>query len=131
MTLIKTSEVQILMSSPFTYTVELIRHQGPFIDSCIDSRQNCATLLCTRLPEFGRTDRAENCRRMERGDTGDSRDDRNAVDNSFEAILGKRIKNYTFLLEHFMFTNNNMAKIEERSSPLENALLPNIGFPVY
>ena len=54
---------------------------------------------------------------MERGETGDNREDSAAVDKSFEAISGKMEKFHFSLHLCMMFTNRNMAKIEESFMP--------------
>ena len=61
---------------------------------------------------------------MERGETGDNREDSAAVDRSFEAISGK-MENFHFSLHLcVMFTNRNMAKMEESFMPL--GIVPDI-----
>ena len=61
-------------------------------------------MLLACLPAFGRTDRAENCLRMERGETGDNREeDRRDVDNSFVAISSeKEIFSFPSTLNSFL-----------------------------
>ena len=74
------------------------------------------------VPAFDRIERAENCLRMERGETADNREGSAAVDRSFEAISDKT-ENFHFSLHLcMMFTNRNMAKMEESFMPLETML---------